>query len=148
MAAPVYVNLAANASSPADAIELLDPVRTVAAFSNWTRSLTELYIDMPEGMPTVKLPRISPISPHPPTNIYTYIYYCICLPSIEPVISPQYLAKLNDKSKQSDDKRLLRAKSHVRQWYYMRRCYDAFRKRETELMHKVRAGVLVYTYPC
>jgi len=45
-------------------------------------------------------------------------------------------SQLNDKSKQSAQKRLLRAKSHVRQWYYFRRCYDAMLENEFILNRK------------
>ena len=45
-------------------------------------------------------------------------------------------AQLNDKKIQTESKRLLRARSHVRQWYYFRKCYDAMKEQEFKLKRK------------
>lgn len=103
-ALPVYVNLKTNET---EQLKAVDAKAAIDAMRPYTRSITEMFIDMPR----------------------------------DPVISKSYLLRLNDKSKQSNEKRLLRAKSHVRQWYYMRRCYDTFRELESNLGHKFDAFV-------
>jgi hypothetical protein len=45
-------------------------------------------------------------------------------------------AQLNDKKSQTAHKRLLRAKSHVRQWYNLQKCYDAMKEQEFKLNRK------------
>jgi hypothetical protein len=99
-APPVFVN-PNNATASGLTIEPLDPAIVADELRLWTRTLTEVYIPLPE----------------------------------EPTLNAEYVARLN-KRKQTDQQRLLRAKSHVRQWYYFRRCYDVMRENESKMLRK------------